>query len=42
MLLDKYGIRIGNQYCAKENGTYGLTTLRRKLLTVEKFQIIFK
>jgi DNA topoisomerase-1 len=42
MVLDEYGIRIGNQYYAKENETYGLTTLRRKHLTIEKSQIVFK
>ncbi len=29
-LLDQCLIRIGNQYYAKENNTYGLTTLRKK------------
>lgn len=42
MILDDYGIRIGNQYYANENETYGLTTLRRKHLTVNKSQLIFK
>lgn len=42
MVLDDYGIRIGNQYYAKENDTYGLTTLRRKHLTIKNSQIIIK
>lgn len=29
-ILDEYYLRIGNQYYAKKNNTYGLTTLRRK------------
>ena len=41
MILDDYGVRIGNQYYANENDTYGLTTLRRKHLTVHKSEIIF-
>ena len=31
-LLDKYYFRIGNDYYAKQNETFGLTTLRRKHL----------
>ncbi len=31
-LLDNYYFRIGNQYYANQNETYGLTTLRRKHL----------
>ncbi len=42
MVLDEYGIRIGNQYYAKENDTYGLTTLRRKHLTINKSELVFK
>lgn len=42
MILDDYGVRIGNQYYANENDTYGLTTLRRKHLVVNKSEIIFK
>jgi DNA topoisomerase-1 len=29
-LIDRTSIRVGNQYYAKENGSYGATTLRRK------------
>lgn len=32
MLLDEYYLRIGNEQYQIENGTYGLTTLRRKHL----------
>ncbi|RYM34570.1 DNA topoisomerase IB [Brumimicrobium glaciale] len=42
MILDEYGIRIGNQYYAQENETYGLTTLRRKHLTISKSKLIFQ
>ena len=42
LVLDEYGIRIGNQYYANENDTYGLTTLRRKHLTVSKSHVVFK
>lgn len=42
MVLDDYGIRIGNPYYANENNTYGLTTLRRKHMTIDKSKIIFK
>ncbi|MBK6265477.1 DNA topoisomerase IB [Marivirga sp. S37H4] len=31
-LLDEYGIRVGNSYYAKQNQSYGLTTLRKKHL----------
>lgn len=41
-ILDQSGIRIGNKAYETQNGTYGLTTLRRKHLTVEKGQIIFE
>ncbi|MGB6153760.1 MAG: DNA topoisomerase IB [Pricia sp.] len=41
LLLDEYGIRIGNKEYAKQNESYGLTTLRRKHLTVEDDEIIF-
>ncbi len=34
-VLDEYFIRIGNQAYLNENETYGLTTLRRKHLTIE-------
>ncbi len=41
LILDDYGIRIGNQYYANENDSYGLTTLRRKHLTVTPSELIF-
>src|SRR5690606_34719483 len=34
LVLDEYFIRIGNQAYLDENNTYGLTTLRRKHLTI--------
>ena len=40
--LDETGIRIGNKYYANENGTYGLTTLRRKHMTLEGNQLMFE
>src|SRR5690606_6233058 len=41
LLLDETGIRIGNKQYLQSNGTYGLTTLRRKHMTLEGNQIIF-
>jgi DNA topoisomerase I len=41
-ILDETGIRIGNKQYAKSNGTYGLTTLRRKHLHLEGQQLTFK
>jgi DNA topoisomerase-1 len=35
LLLDEYGIRIGNKEYKKQNDSYGLTTLRRKHLSIE-------
>lgn len=35
MTLDECGIRIGNANYAKQNNTYGLTTLRRKHMELE-------
>ncbi|MFP4091357.1 MAG: DNA topoisomerase IB [Cyclobacteriaceae bacterium] len=35
-VLDEYHIRIGNKYYKEQNSTYGLTTLRRKHLEMEK------
>ena len=35
LLLDEYGIRIGNKEYKKRNDSYGLTTLRRKHLSIE-------
>ena len=34
MILDKTGIRIGNQRYTEQNNTFGLSTLRRKHLTI--------
>lgn len=36
MILDKTGIRIGNQKYTEQNNTFGLSTLRRKHLTIEE------
>lgn len=41
-ILDETGIRIGNKQYAKANGTFGLTTLRRKHLHLEGQQVTFK
>lgn len=41
LLLDEYGIRIGNKEYLKQNDSYGLTTLRRKHLTVKGNEVIF-
>ena len=35
MVLDETGLRIGNRQYAERNGTYGLTTLRRKHMEVD-------
>ena len=42
LILDETGIRIGNQQYAKKNDTYGLTTLRRKHMTVDSDRIVFE
>ena len=41
LLLDEYGIRIGNKEYQKQNDSYGLTTLRRKHLTFEDDEVMF-
>jgi DNA topoisomerase-1 len=41
-ILDQSGIRIGNKVYETQNGSYGLTTLRRKHMKVEKGQIVFE
>lgn len=41
LILDDCGIRIGNKQYADSNGTYGLTTLRRKHLTITDNELIF-
>ncbi|EMR01622.1 DNA topoisomerase IB [Cesiribacter andamanensis] len=40
-LLDETYVRIGNQAYLKENKTYGLTTLRRKHLSLEGKKAVF-
>lgn len=42
LILDETGIRIGNQEYAERNDTYGLSTLRRKHLTVARDGVRFK
>jgi len=41
LILDEYGIRIGNREYLKRNGTHGLTTLRRKHLELEDEEVVF-
>ncbi len=41
LLLDETGIRIGNRKYSEQNQTYGLTTLRRKHLTVNEHGVQF-
>jgi DNA topoisomerase-1 len=40
-LIDTAYFRVGNDQYAKENQTYGLTTLRSRHLTIEKDSLIF-
>ncbi len=40
LLLDEYGIRIGNKEYKKQNDSYGLTTLRRKHLAIEDDELV--
>ncbi len=40
-ILDQTHVRIGNREYLKENNTYGLTTLRRKHLTLENNEAVF-
>ena len=40
LLLDEYGIRIGNKEYRKQNDSYGLTTLRRKHLAIEDDELV--
>ena len=42
LFLDETGIRIGNKQYANQNGTFGLTTLRRKHMTFENNQVTFE
>jgi len=41
MVLDETGLRIGNRQYADRNGTYGLTTLRRKHIEVDQGTVAF-
>lgn len=41
LLLDDTGVRIGNRQYASRNGTYGLTTLRRKHVDIESGTVTF-
>jgi DNA topoisomerase I len=41
-LLDQSALRIGNKSYEQENGTFGLTTLKRKHLKIEKGGIAFQ
>ncbi len=40
LILDEYGIRIGNKEYRKQNDSYGLTTLRRKHLNIENEDLV--
>jgi len=42
LILDGYGIRIGNKYYQENNDTTGLTTLRRKHMKIESNGITFQ
>lgn len=42
MLMDEYFLRVGNKRYEKENGTYGLTTLRKKHLKEVENGLIIK
>ncbi len=41
-LIDELGIRVGNETYAKENGTYGVTTLQAKHVSLEGDTIMLK
>ncbi len=41
-LIDNYSVRIGNDIYAKENHTYGVTTLRKKHIRHKKNAVSFK
>jgi len=41
-LMDELYLRVGNKYYEEENGTYGLTTLRKKHLKKEKSNLVLK
>ena len=40
-VLDEHHIRIGNRQYTERNGTFGLTTLRRKHIDIEDGELIF-
>lgn len=40
LLLDEYGIRIGNKEYRKKNDSYGLTTLRRRHLSIDEGELV--
>lgn len=42
LILDETGIRIGNKQYVHKNNTYGLTTLRRRHMTVEEGLLTFE
>jgi DNA topoisomerase-1 len=42
MVLDETGLRIGNRQYAERNGTYGLTTLRRKHIEINSDSVAFE
>lgn len=42
LVLDEYGIRIGNKQYLNSNETYGLTTLRRKHMEIDGDELIFQ
>ena len=42
LILDEYGIRIGNKQYRNKNETFGLTTLRRKHLKIDEEELIFQ
>ncbi len=41
LILDETGIRIGNKHYLNQNKTHGLTSLRRKHLSIDKEHLIF-
>jgi len=41
-LLDETGIRVGNDEYARENGSFGLTTMRKRHVEVEGSRIAFR
>jgi DNA topoisomerase-1 len=41
-LMDTYYLRVGNKFYEEENGTYGISTLRKKHLKEEKRHLLLK